>query len=224
MHYAQESDTGHLTLMHARLKRLHDSMRARGASEAAIARLPKLPTLVKPIDHGLAPVVLATPRNGTDYATQERLRKIREPGYVKPVYKHKAKAAVKQYASVGYDLNWYRGDTCPEQFRRAIQIIDIVAVAAGIDPWRVRSKSKPADVVPVRQIGIKLALELTRISAARLSAAFESEHSTIRHNHRRARLLLDSGDALATDLHARALAACRARWPEYQIEQQREAA
>lgn len=65
MSYVAESDTGHMKLMHARLKRLHDSMAARGASPAALARLPRLPRWSTPLDAGLPPVVLATARNST---------------------------------------------------------------------------------------------------------------------------------------------------------------
>ena len=71
MHYIPDSDTGHLTLMHARLKRLHDSMRRRGASESALAKLPPLPRVMPRADAGLPPVVLATSRNSSTNQYQQ---------------------------------------------------------------------------------------------------------------------------------------------------------
>lgn len=71
MSYVGESDTGHMTLMHARLKRLHDSMAARGASPSAMAKLPPLPKRAARLDAGLPPVVLATARNSTTDVYQQ---------------------------------------------------------------------------------------------------------------------------------------------------------
>jgi hypothetical protein len=59
---SEGQNVGHAGLMFERLKRLHETMRARGASEAAIARLPKLPSMA--IKVGLPPVVLATAKIG----------------------------------------------------------------------------------------------------------------------------------------------------------------
>lgn len=69
MHYVMESDTGHMTLMHARLARFHEVQRQRGMSEAALAKLPPLPKRAARLDAGLPPVVLATRKNAntSDY-------------------------------------------------------------------------------------------------------------------------------------------------------------
>lgn len=69
MHYVADSDTGYMTQMHARLKRLHDSMAARGASPSALAKLPPLPKRAARLDAGLPPIVLATRKNAntSDY-------------------------------------------------------------------------------------------------------------------------------------------------------------
>jgi hypothetical protein len=67
------TDIAHTQLLIDRIERLHASARARGMSEAAIARLPKLPQYAKPME--LPPVVLATKRNGWDLDAVERSRK-----------------------------------------------------------------------------------------------------------------------------------------------------
>lgn len=69
--YVADSDTGHMTQMHARLKRLHDSMARRGASPSAMARLPALPKRAVRLDAGLPPVVLATARNSNTQIYQQ---------------------------------------------------------------------------------------------------------------------------------------------------------
>lgn len=68
--YVVESDTGHMTQMHARLARFHEVQRQRGMSEAAIARLPSLPKRAARLDAGLPPVVLATRKNANTDAYQ----------------------------------------------------------------------------------------------------------------------------------------------------------
>jgi hypothetical protein len=228
MSYVGESDTGHMTLMHARLKRLHDSMAARGASSSALARLPQLPRLAKPLGEGLPPIVLATPKNGTDYVTQAKMRAARElrgvPGYVSNRV-HKAKQTIKPYRGVGYAVMCFRGETDPADLARARAIVIAAATANGINSWRIFDKRKPNQVIAVRRHCIKIALELTRLSSARMAAIFgQPDHSTIRHNHRRAKFLLNSGDPVAVKIHARALEAVYARFPEYRPTQMQEAA
>lgn len=223
MHYVAESDTGHMALMHARLKSLHDSMAARGASEAAMARLPKLPQMVKPIV--LPPTVLATPKNGTDYVTQAKMRKVREPGYVSLRSVHKAKQTIKPYRNVGYAVKIFKGETDPADLARARAIIIAAATANGINSWRIFDRAKPNEVIAVRRISIKIALELTGLSSARMAAIFGMpDHSTIRHNHRRANFFLDIGDPEAVKIHAAALEAVYTRFPEYRPTQMQEAA
>src|SRR5512139_284422 len=58
------SDCGHLDYLHDRIYRLHATMRANGASPAALARLPKMPTFAQGLE--LKPV-LATRANSTQY-------------------------------------------------------------------------------------------------------------------------------------------------------------
>ncbi len=216
MHYTLESDTGHMTLMHARLKSLHDSMRARGASETALARLPQLPRLVPKIE---LPIVLATAKNGTDYVTQARLQKVRDPGYVNPHperRRHKAKDQLKPYSGVGYPVKIFKGETDPADITRAREIVITAAAANGISPWQIFAHAKPNAVVAVRRHCIKIALELTRLSSARMAAIFDQpDHSTIRHNHKRAKFLLHIGNPEAVKIHAAALAAVHARFPQY---------
>lgn len=226
MHYVVESDTGHMTLMHARLKRLHDSMAARGASPSAMARLPRLPVKAKPIE--LPQPVLATAKNGTDYVTQAKMREARElrgvPGHVSSRV-HKAKQTIKPYRGVGYAVMCFRGDTDPADLARARAIVIAAANANGINSWRIFDKRKPNQVIAVRRHCIQIALELTRLSSARMAAIFgQPDHSTIRHNHRRAKFLLHSGDPVAVKIHARALEAVYTRFPEYRPTQMQEAA
>lgn len=221
--YVAEEDTGHMTLMHARLKRLHDSMAARGASPSAMARLPQLPQMAKPIE--LPPPVLATRKNGTDYVTQARMRKVREPGYVRLHRIHKAKQTIRSYRDLGYDVKFIKGETDPADLARARAIVIAAATANGINSWRIFDRSKPNEVVAVRRICIKIALELTRLSSARMAALFgQPDHSTIRHNHRRARFLLHIEDPEAVKIHAAALEAVYTRFPEYRPTQMQEAA
>lgn len=227
MHYVADSDTGHMTQMHARLKRLHDSMARRGASPAALARLPALPKRAARLDAGLPPVVLATPRNGTDYVTQAKMRTARElrgvPGHVSRI--HKAKQTIKPYRDVGYAVRIFKGETDPADLARARAIIIAGATANGINSWRIFEKRKPAEVIAVRRICIKIALELTRLSSARMAAIFgQPDHSTIRHNHRRAKFLLHIQDPEAVKIHTTALEAVYTRFPEYRPAQMQEAA
>lgn len=69
--YVVESDTGHMTQMHARLARFHEVQRQRGMSEAALAKLPALPKRAVRLDARLPPVVLATARNSTTDVYQQ---------------------------------------------------------------------------------------------------------------------------------------------------------
>jgi hypothetical protein len=59
------TDIAHAQKHFDAIQRLHESARARGMSEAAIARLPKLPVYEKPFN--LPPPVLATAENGTQH-------------------------------------------------------------------------------------------------------------------------------------------------------------
>lgn len=221
--YVADSDTGTMTQMHARLKRLHDSMARRGASPSAMARLPALPRLMKPLGEGLPPIVLATPRNGTDYVTQAKMRAARElrgvPGHVSRI--HKAKQTIKPYRDVGYAVKIFKGETDPADLARARAIVIAGATANGINSWRIFDRAKPAEVIAVRRICIKIALELTRLSSARMAAIFgQPDHSTIRHNHRRAKFLLHIENPEAVQIHAKALEAVYARFPEYRPQMQ----
>lgn len=224
MHFAADSDSGHMTLMHARLKRLHDSMAARGASPVAMARLPQLPMLAKPLGEGLPPIVLATARNGTDYVTQAKMRAARElrgvPGHISSRV-HKAKQTIKPYRDVGYAVKFIKGETDPADLARARAIVIAAATANGINSWRIFDRAKPSEVIAVRRHCIKIALELTRLASGRIAALFgQPDHSTIRHNHRRAKFLLHTGDPEAVKIHAAALEAVYARFPEYRPQMQ----
>lgn len=166
MHYAPEADTGHLSLMHARLKRLHDSMRARGASEAAIARLPKLPTLVKPIDHGLAPIVLATkphPRAPQTATGEPYKRQARPVNPMAEAYKRNLRESLDSF---------YK--------RLARRIVSILVQSSGVSEYRLTGPGQEQFASRVRGIGM-LAARGQGMSTAEAAAIFGRERTAVTH-------------------------------------------
>lgn len=206
MHYVAESDTGHMTQMHERLVRFHAAQRARGMSEAALARLPKLP--MRSAGVGLPPIVLATRNNAPDPAQQARAKKsiqsrVRVRGVFAP------RNLPPDVIERGF---YYRGETDPRELARVKAIAGEVARIYGIgDPHRMLSSQRVRRFGLGRKITTKLAHDLVCMSISRISDVMGVDTTSIRYYLR----WLDDNEKYAAVIYARALAAIRARWPEY---------
>ncbi len=184
----------------ARLQSLHDSMRARGASESAIARLPKLPIYAKPFV--LPPVVLACkppygpPKRKMDGTELRISGRFAAPGQVKGAGPSRASTAE------------------PDKMHRARAIAGMVAKAFGKEPYQVLSGTRIRSLGNARKIAALVIRDLLGFGYHRTSEVFDL-------NHEAARYLCDEGAALLkisqeiARMHAAALESIFKRWPEY---------
>lgn len=166
MHFMPDSDTGHLSLMHTRLKALHDSMRRRGASEAAIARLPKLPKRVMPIDHGLPPIVLATkphPRAPQTATGEPYTRQARSVNPVAEEYKRQLRESLGGF---------YK--------RLARRIVTTLVKSSGVSEYYLTGPGQEQFSARVRAIGM-LAARDQGMTVAEAAAIFGRERTAVTH-------------------------------------------
>ena len=211
MHHATETD--HLSLMYERLRRLHASMRARGASEAAIARLPKLPSRAKPLL--TAPVLLARPQP-TDQRHAAAVAATKEPP---PIYPRR-----ERDVPLALNSKWRAGQTDAHSTMRAKAITGVVAAVAQVEGWQLSNRTRSYRFVKPRQIAQRLIAEFVRLSPERIGPLFEiSDRTTVRHNIRRV-ILLAQTDVWTRKIYDESREAIIARWPEYQAEQTRNGA
>lgn len=184
----------------ARLQSMHDSMRARGASESAIARLPKLPIYAKPFV--LPPVVLAVrpghypPKRIMDDTVLRVSGRFAAPDQVK---------AVRRTNTT---------NTEPEKMHRARAIAGMVARAFGKEPYQVLSGTRIRSLSNARKIAALIIRDLTGFGYHRTSEVFDLNHEAARYLCEEGASLLKISQDVARR-HAEALAAIRARWPEY---------
>jgi len=167
---------GHAQLIFDRLQRLHASMRARGASEEAIARLPRLPTYEEPFE--LAPVLLG-----------------RRPRKLQATSRLKGKRAKRQRVckSPGR-LEPGRGHLEPGDGALKRDIVAAVAAAAGIVEHAITAKARTANTTPARHIAWYLMRELSGLSTVAIAMLFDvSGHTTILHGLRQVRRHLEAG-------------------------------
>lgn len=200
MYHATEPD--HLSLMYERLRRLHASMKARGASEAAIARLPKLPSRAKPLL--TAPVLLARPQPRGHVAA---VAVTKAPP---PIYPRRERAVPLALKS-----KWTFGETDARDIARAKAITRIVAAVAQVEEWQLTNRTRSYRFVKPRQIAQRLINEFVRLSPERIGVLFDiSDHSMVRHNIKRV-ILLAQTDAWTRKIYDESREAIIARWPEY---------
>ncbi len=202
MYHANEPD--HLSLMYERLRRLHASMKARGASEAAIARLPKLPSRAKPLL--TAPILLARPQL-TDRRHAAAVAVSKAPP---PIYPRRERAV-----PLALNSKWRTGQTDAHSAMRAKAITGIVAAVAQVEGWQLLNRTRSYRFVKPRQIAQRLIAEFVRLSPGRIGPLFQiSDRTTVRHNIRRV-ILLAQTDVGTRKIYDESRKAIIARWPEY---------
>ena len=206
-------DIGHAQMLFDRQYRLHASMRARGASASAIARLPKLPRFAKSPD---LPPVLATYRDATNYAQQELAKR----GVRKRKYASKAlalHAAIKrQPIERESDVEKIVGPIHPQVTARVKAIAGEVAKAAGVPAEQILAYATPRRLARLNHMAIYVATVLTDVGVIRLGEIFGySDHTSARYGVQKAKYMLTMAYPSALELHEKALTAIKARWPEY---------
>jgi len=164
--YVAESDTGHMTMMHARLKRLHDSMKARGASPDAIARLPKLPLRMKPLGEGLPPILLAKkphPRANNEICT--------------PIAKRPGRA-------INLVAREYRQNLVHFMEARAknlrTEIVAVLSKASGLSEYMLAGPGNGKFPSRIRSIGMMAARE-NGMTTEQAAAIFGRERTAVTH-------------------------------------------
>lgn len=164
--YVGEADTQTMTQMHARLKRLHDSMAARGASPAAIARLPKLPLRMRPLDAGLPPVVFAKkphPRANNEICT--------------PIAKRPAR-------KINLVAREHRRDLVQRMEARAknlhTEIVAALSKASGLSEYQLCGPGNGKLPSRVRSIGMMAARE-HGMTTEQAAAIFGRERTAVTH-------------------------------------------
>ncbi|MFP5204068.1 MAG: helix-turn-helix domain-containing protein [Acidobacteriota bacterium] len=205
------ADRGIADLHWERIARLHESMRARGASEAAMARLPKLPRKVEEVT--LRPV-LATRSDAVNVAFQDLGRR-------KKAALHKALAMharikrepIERDAAVEAIV----GPIHPQVTARVKAIAGEVAKAAGVTAEELLAYATPRRLSRQKHMAIYLAAKLTDVGVIRLGEIFNySDHTSARYAVQKAAYMLRMAYPSALDLHEKALTAIRTRWPEYE--------
>lgn len=165
--YVGEADTQTMTQMHARLKRLHDSMAARGASPAAIARLPKLPRMMKPLGEGLPPVVFAKkphPRANNEICT--------------PIAKRPAR-------KINLVAREHRRDLVLRMEARAknlhTEIVAVLCKASGLSEYQLYGPGNGRFPSRVRGVGMMAAVE-NGMKCEQAAAIFCRERTAVTHS------------------------------------------
>lgn len=201
---------GHAQMLFDRQYRLHASMRARGASESAIARLPKMPRFAQTLD--LKPV-LATHRDATNYALQA-LAKQKRPTSHKALALH---AKIKrQPIERKTDVEKIIGPIHPQVTARVKAIAGEVARVAGIPAEQLLAYATPRRLSRQKHIAMYLAATLTDVGIIRLGEIFQySDHTSARYAVQKASYMIRMAYPSVLELHDKALTAIKERWPEY---------
>ncbi len=196
------------------IERLHANSRARGMSEAAIAKLPKLPVYVKPIV--VPPPVMATARNaGFDMAASRVARDSAWKRFQKRGPGHLRRQEIK---ALPFEHTTHTIHTPPSiaEMARAKAITAIVATAAKLEPYQIGGKDRSRRLTTIRHLAIKIVAELMHFSTPRLTKIFGFKNdSACRYAIQKAQWLLSLGDERVCQVYAESLTAIRQRWPEY---------
>ncbi|WP_299109711.1 hypothetical protein [uncultured Bradyrhizobium sp.] len=165
--YVGEADTQTMTQMHARLKRLHDSMAARGASPSAIARLPKLPRMMKPLGEGLPPVIFAKkphPRSPSQICTPINKRPARKINLVAREYRQ---LLVQRMEARAKNLH--------------TEIVAVLSKASGLSEYQLCAPGNGKLPSRVRAIGMMAARE-NGMTTEQAAAIFGRERTAVTHS------------------------------------------
>lgn len=196
------------------IERLHANSRARGMSDAAIAKLPKLPVYVKPIE--LPPVVLATTRNGAFPAMKNSTRTA--------LRRHRT--ASGRWSGGGTDIV-LKGLVVPhippatveEKKVRAREIAILTAEVNNINITQVMGRHvRDRPVTLARHMGVALAAVFTKLSWGQLSLVFMGggvNSYFCRNAVQRIEYRLDMEDHAAEAVLRKAIDVIRQRFPEY---------
>jgi hypothetical protein len=196
------SNIGHAQLMFDRLHRLHESMRSRGASPSAMARLPKLPTLTEPIE--LPPVVLAT-------------KPVVRPEYWegKPRLRASGRFASPDQVAAGVAISRLSPNEESDITQRSRAIVGMVAKAFDLYPYQVLEGSRIRRFGPARKVAAMLLRTVQGIGFLRVSRVFGlRDTGASSYLIAEGRRLVQSHPDVAR-CHDAALVAIRKRWPEY---------
>jgi hypothetical protein len=196
------TDIGHAQLMFDRLQRLHESMRARGASPSAMARLPRLPRYDKPIE--LPPIVLAK-REASPSRYWEGKPRMRASGRFASPDQVAAGAAISQLSpNEESDIT-----------QRSRAIVGMVAKAFDLYPYQVLEGSRIRRFGPARKVAALMLRTVQGIGYLRVSRAFGlRDTGASSYLIAEGRRLVQSNPDVASR-HDAALAAIKKRWPEY---------
>lgn len=162
--YVPETDTGHMTSMHERLERFHAVQRARGMSDSAIARLPKIPTRMKPVDADLPPVLLATkphPRAPSKLCIPLAKRKKRPVNPVAQEYRRHLAAGIEGRAKTLSRV-----------------LLNILSKSSGLSEYRITGHGNSMFPSRVRALGI-LAARDRGLSVEVSAAIFGRERTAV---------------------------------------------
>lgn len=197
------SDCGHLDYLHDRIYRLHATMRANGASPAAMARLPKMPTFAQGLE---LKTILATRANSTQYGRQTATKT--------------ALSASKQWRNSKKAREIEIPAICSarelsDQTQRAKAIIRIVAEVAGVEEFQVAASNQEPRITAVRHLSMYLLRVLCSMTCERMGKLFHKPgRKSAQYGIRRSIFLLTiTKDPHFIRLHDESLAAIRARWP-----------
>lgn len=162
---SEGQNVGHAGLMFERLKRLHETMRARGASEAAIARLPKLPVLT-PRTPPKLPMLLAAPQKEARVPIQRRPN---------PPTRRKEG----------------RSDETTADMLLYARIITLVAAEFAVAETELAGRHKRDRIAPIRHICWQLLREFTGLSSQAIARILGGRcHTTVLNGFDRAKVLL----------------------------------
>lgn len=204
------SDTGHYSWLSGRTARFLAHQKRRGMSAAALERLPKVPKLPEPI---VLQPVLATKRHAvnpivqaTQLAIQERKRRM----------KGKQKRRVKLTTRVPKAVPWAKDPDRAERLQRAKEIVALMAEISGIAVRDMDARNRNQRFSLPRDVAAFLMMNLVSVPSGVIAEIFDyDDGATARRMVFRVRARIRDKDPITTDLHDRAMAAVKARWPEY---------